>query len=68
MAKLKTFETYDIIDGTTANRIINVDHIVEITSLSASSTQPLSRLTLVTGAFVDVKKAADELKNAINLT
>ena len=55
MAKFVAFQTFDLISNTiSGNRLINPEHVVELTGYHEDGHTPLTRIKLVTGDFFDV--------------
>ena len=66
MANLKEFETYDLVSQNKGQRIINVEHVIEITGLTSYDGNPLTRIKLVNGDLLEVKKRVDEIREELN--
>jgi hypothetical protein len=52
------------VDQTTRKRMINVEHVVEITNLSIGD--DLTRIKLINGDFIDVQKKIADVRDEIN--
>ncbi|MFT6504152.1 MAG: hypothetical protein ACJASQ_004295 [Crocinitomicaceae bacterium] len=64
MANIQEFDAYNIVDQTTRKRMINVEHVVEITNLSIGD--DLTRIKLINGDFIDVQKKIADVRDEIN--
>lgn len=67
MAKMKEFDSYDLLSQRVkGKRIINIDQVVEISGLTSSDENPITRIKLSNGDFFDVPKGVDNIKNELN--
>lgn len=66
MAKIIQFDSYDILNKKTSTRSINADLVVEVSELISYDKQPLTRIKMSTGDFIDVQKSVQDIIEILN--